>query len=149
MSSRPRFVAATLLALSLALSGAAQAQTDPAKRADQLNEEGKQLFGKNDFAGAAQKFRQAILFSPEGRFYFNLCFVLDKMGKYREALTACEAVAPNGASNPLKEKTDKVIATDRQTAVVVDLTEQIAGKAALQRAAAEIAERLLPKLVGK
>ncbi|OGV67522.1 MAG: hypothetical protein A2283_02785, partial [Lentisphaerae bacterium RIFOXYA12_FULL_48_11] len=45
--------------------------------------------------------------------------------------------------------TDKVIAIDRQTAVVVDLTEQIAGKAALQEAAAQIAERMLPKLVKK
>ncbi len=45
--------------------------------------------------------------------------------------------------------TDKVVVMDRQTAVVVDLTEQIAGKAALQKAAAEIAERLLPKLVQK
>jgi len=46
-------------------------------------------------------------------------------------------------------QTDKVIATDRQTAVVVDLTEHIAGKSALQKAAADIAERLLPKLAGK
>lgn len=45
--------------------------------------------------------------------------------------------------------TDKVIAADRQVAVEVDLTEQIAGKKALQRAAAEIAERLLPKLVDR
>lgn len=45
--------------------------------------------------------------------------------------------------------TDKILATDRQTAVVVDLTEQIAGKAALQAAAAQIAERLLPKIVKK
>ncbi len=43
--------------------------------------------------------------------------------------------------------TDKIIAIDRQTSVVVDLTEQIAGKAALQEAAARIAERMLPKLV--
>ena len=43
--------------------------------------------------------------------------------------------------------TDKVIAIDRQTAVEVDLTEQIAGKKALQNAAAAIAERMLPKLV--
>jgi len=43
--------------------------------------------------------------------------------------------------------TDTIIAIDRQTAVVVDLTEQIAGKAALQEAAAAIAERMLPKLV--
>lgn len=47
----------------------------------------------------------------------------------------------------IDRQTDKVIAMDRQTAVVVDLTEQIAGKAALQKAAAEIAERMLPKLV--
>jgi hypothetical protein len=43
--------------------------------------------------------------------------------------------------------TGKVIAIDRQTAVEVDLTEQIAGKKALQKAAAAIAERMLPKLV--
>jgi TolB-like protein len=40
----------------------------------------------------------------------------------------------------------KVLAADRQTAVVVDLTEQLAGKAALQEAAAQIADRLLPKI---
>ncbi|MDD4341806.1 MAG: curli assembly protein CsgG, partial [Kiritimatiellae bacterium] len=43
--------------------------------------------------------------------------------------------------------TDRVIATDRQTVVVVDLSEEIAGKSALQDAAAQIAERMLPKLV--
>lgn len=45
--------------------------------------------------------------------------------------------------------TDKIVAVDRQTAVEVDLTEQIAGKKALQEAAAAIAERMLPKLVKK
>jgi hypothetical protein len=44
-------------------------------------------------------------------------------------------------------QTNKIIAIDRQTAVVVDLAEQLAGKAALQQAAAAIAERMLPKLV--
>ena len=44
-------------------------------------------------------------------------------------------------------KTDKVVAVDRQVAVAADLAEQSAGKAALQEAAAAIAERLLPKLV--
>ena len=43
--------------------------------------------------------------------------------------------------------TGKVLAADRQTAVVVDLNEQIAGKLALQDAAAQIARRMLPKLV--
>jgi hypothetical protein len=41
------------------------------------------------------------------------------------------------------------VAIDRQTDVEVDLTEQIAGKKALQKAAATIAERMLPKLVTK
>ncbi len=45
--------------------------------------------------------------------------------------------------------TGKVLAADRQVIVVVDATEQLAGKAALQKAAAAIAERLLPKLVAK
>lgn len=45
--------------------------------------------------------------------------------------------------------TNKVLAIDRQTVIVVDVSEQIAGKSALQKATAEIAERLLPKLVTK
>jgi TolB-like protein len=45
--------------------------------------------------------------------------------------------------------TGKVIAVDRQTNVAVDLSEQMAAKEALQRAAADIAERLLPKLVNR
>ncbi len=44
-------------------------------------------------------------------------------------------------------KTGKIVAIDRQTRVAVDLVEQIAGKQALQEAAADIAERLLPKIV--
>ncbi|PQO25275.1 curli assembly protein CsgG [Blastopirellula marina] len=47
----------------------------------------------------------------------------------------------------LDAKTGKVIAIDRQTSVAVDLNEQIAGKSALQSAAATIAERMIPKLV--
>ena len=43
--------------------------------------------------------------------------------------------------------TGRVVAIDRQTTVAVDLTEQIAGKTALQQAAAAICERLVPKLV--
>jgi TolB-like protein len=43
-------------------------------------------------------------------------------------------------------KTGERIATDRQTEIAVDLAEHVAGKTALQNAAAEIASRLLPKL---
>jgi hypothetical protein len=41
----------------------------------------------------------------------------------------------------------KIIAVDRQTSVGVDLAEHVAAKTALQNGAAELAERLLPKLV--
>lgn len=47
----------------------------------------------------------------------------------------------------LKVSTGEIIAVDRQTIVKVDLAEQIAGKKALEQAAAVIAYRLLPKLV--
>jgi len=42
--------------------------------------------------------------------------------------------------------TGELIAIDRQTSIAVDLSEQIAGKTALQQAAATLAERILPKL---
>jgi curli production assembly/transport component CsgG len=47
----------------------------------------------------------------------------------------------------IDNRTGKIIDIDRETVVEVDLTEQIAGKKALQSAAAKIAERMLPKLV--
>jgi hypothetical protein len=47
----------------------------------------------------------------------------------------------------VEHKTGRTLAADRQTSVAVDLSEQLAGKAALQEAAAELAERLLPELV--
>ncbi len=46
----------------------------------------------------------------------------------------------------VERSTGRVLAVDRQTTVAVDLTEQIAGKTALQEAAAKIAERVLPKV---
>jgi hypothetical protein len=36
---------------------------------------------------------------------------------------------------------------DQQTAVAVDLSEHLAGKIAIQEAAAKLTERMLPKLV--
>jgi hypothetical protein len=47
----------------------------------------------------------------------------------------------------IEPATGRVLAVDRQTEVAVDLSELIAGKAALQEAAAAVAERLIPQLV--
>jgi hypothetical protein len=46
-----------------------------------------------------------------------------------------------------RKRAGEIIAVDRQTSVAVDIGEQIAAKSALQNATAELAERLLPKLV--
>ena len=46
----------------------------------------------------------------------------------------------------IEKSTGKVLAIDRQTCVAVDLSEQVAAKTALQESAAELAERVLPRL---
>jgi tetratricopeptide (TPR) repeat protein len=112
MMRSSRIAAAALLAVCLGVGGSAgvaHAQTSPLEKADQLNNQGKALFDKGDFTGAAKKFREAILFSAEGRFYFNLCYTLNKAGQYRDAITACEAVKDHQASNPLIEQADKLL----------------------------------------
>jgi hypothetical protein len=43
-------------------------------------------------------------------------------------------------------KSNEVLASDREVTVAADLSEQIAGKSALEQAAAKLAQRLLPKL---
>ena len=57
-------------------------------------------------------------------------------------LVSCKARVELKARN---QKGD-VLAVDRQTSVAVDITEQTAAKTALQNAAAELAERLAPKI---
>jgi hypothetical protein len=44
------------------------------------------------------------------------------------------------------DKNNRVLAVDRQTRVAVDLSEQMAGKQALQDASADLAERMLTGL---
>lgn len=46
-----------------------------------------------------------------------------------------------------QRETGKILTQDSQTSVAVDIAEQTAAKAALQNAADELAERLLPKLI--
>ena len=105
MSTRRFTLACTLAALLAAGGSPALAQDNSARdRADALNTEGKTLYRDGNLEDAVRKFRQAVVLSPEGRFYFNLCFVLDKQGKYRDALLACEAVNSDNAEDRLVDK---------------------------------------------
>ena len=66
-------------------------------------------------------------------------------GMRKGNLISCKARVELKAQN---RGDGKIIAVDREAAVVVDITEQTAAKTALQNAAAELASRLAPKLAG-
>jgi hypothetical protein len=106
-AARLPFLLVFVFLLGSPLPAAAQSA---AERAAQVNAEGKKLWKeKKDVAGAVEKFRQATMLSPEGRYYFNLCYALHQLGHYREALTACRAVETNGADPDVLEKAAIVI----------------------------------------
>ena len=46
----------------------------------------------------------------------------------------------------IKRRDTDVLIMDRQTSIAVDIAEQTASKTALQNAATELAERIIPKL---
>ncbi|WP_428261364.1 tetratricopeptide repeat protein [Haliangium sp.] len=102
-------LAALVIAPGVIAPGVASAQS-AAERAAQLNDEGKKLWDEQeDVAAAAEKFRQATLLSPEGRYYFNLCYALYQLSRYREARTACQSVQRNTTDERLLEKSDLVL----------------------------------------
>ncbi len=87
------------LGAALALLAAPALAQSPAKQADTLNEQGKALSRAKKYDEASDKFRQAIVLSPEGRFYLNLCMSLYQAGKLGEANNACRAVRDHGATS--------------------------------------------------
>jgi hypothetical protein len=64
-------------------------------------------------------------------------------GLRKGSLISCKARVELKA----RKRTGEILVVDRQSSVAVDITEQTAAKTALQQAAAELAERLAPKLV--
>ncbi|MCE9572174.1 MAG: hypothetical protein K8W52_03370 [Deltaproteobacteria bacterium] len=108
MSTWPKALALATLAV-IGVGSTARAET-PAQRAAALNEAGKKLSFADPprYEEAAAKFRQAIVLSPEGRFYFNLCGALYSMGDFGNALMACQAVEGNGATPSVVENANKL-----------------------------------------
>jgi hypothetical protein len=110
--------AAALSALALALLVApspALAQKSPKQQADDLNTQGKQYFAEKRYEDAYGVFRQAATLSPEARFFFNMCYALNFLERYQDAIQACEQVpAAEGADAGLKEKTDRALVSLRE-----------------------------------
>ena len=107
---------------------------DPAAQTEfalMSNECGFPVFDTQQGAGTVQA---AILVKGEGISEFAA-----RHGELISVKARVEIKAVDRASG-------KVIATDRETSVGVDATEQIAAKHALQEAAATIAARMLPKI---
>jgi hypothetical protein len=65
------------------------------------------------------------------------------LGMRKGNLVSCKARVELKA----RKHNGELVLVDRQTSVAVDIAEQTAAKTALQNAAAELAERILPKLV--
>ena len=68
---------------------------------------------------------------------------LSEFGMRKGSLQSCRARIEVKARD---RKSGDILSVDRQTSVAVDLAERIAAKTALQNAAGDLAERLLPKL---
>lgn len=99
------------LAVLLCAPAAVSAQEPtPAERAEQLNEAGRQRVRVLDLDGAAAKFRDAIELSPDPRYYFNLCYVLEKLGELREARAACQVVIDADTDAALEGKASGTLA---------------------------------------
>lgn len=103
------------LAVLVASASPALAQKSPRQQADELNTQGKQYFAEKRYEDAYGMFRQAATLSPEARFFFNMCYALNFLERYQDAIQACEQVpAAEGADAALKEKTDRALASLRE-----------------------------------
>lgn len=117
MPTPTRLPSRALLAALLvtAVASPALAQQSPRQQADELNNQGKQFFAEKRYEEAYGKFREAATLSPEARFFFNMCYALNFLERYQDAIQACEQVpAADGADAALKEKTDRALASLRE-----------------------------------
>ncbi|MCA9679898.1 MAG: hypothetical protein KC464_33010, partial [Myxococcales bacterium] len=105
---RGGLLAATVATCLLTAPGAARAG-DP--RAEELSTQAGDLMFETPpkYDEAIDKYQQAIILSPEGKYYFNLCVAYYESGRYGLALQACDAVSVAGADDKVTKKTKQVL----------------------------------------
>ncbi len=103
-----RLTSLAMLGASLVLATPAFAQGQ-AEIAARLNEEGKQLMYAEKYAEAAAKFRDASARAPEAKYFFNLCTANFQLGKFDEALTACNAAENHSPTADQSQKISKLV----------------------------------------
>jgi tetratricopeptide (TPR) repeat protein len=95
------------------------APTDPGAKS---NQEGVELMLAGKYADAVPKFKDAVSHDPQAKYYFNLCTADYQLGKFRDALDACKAVAKLKPEDELQTKTDKLMAKIRTDAKAQKIT---------------------------
>ncbi len=92
---------------------------EPASAADfawQSDAQGIELMTGQRFEDARVKFRDAVARDPQARYFLDLCTANYQLGKYSEALDACNGVAQNRGTPELKTRADKLMTKIREDA---------------------------------
>lgn len=111
-------------------------------QAESLNDKGKAQIKLLDLAGAAQFFRLALVLDPDPRYSFNLCYTLDKSGRFEEAKEACQT-AIQGDNRRVRDKAQHLL-----LAIEEKLAKTVAPKSIRKAAPSTPAPKPTPQLVG-
>ncbi|MFT3696872.1 MAG: hypothetical protein QM831_27265 [Kofleriaceae bacterium] len=104
-----------LLVLLIGCGGSpAPAPTPPpaANKADEakaLDQEGQDLMAKGNFADAEKKFIAAYNKDVQSQYCFDLCSAEEKLGKFQQAVNACNKVKLHNPTPELQQKADALV----------------------------------------
>lgn len=80
-----------------------------ARKANELNAEGRDLLRDGKYEAAVAKFEHALELLEDPRFYFNLCVAYEGSGDKIQAIAACREVRKNKPSKRLLDKTNRML----------------------------------------
>jgi hypothetical protein len=87
-------------------AGTSAPDSEQAKQAEALNDQGKDKFRAADVSGALALFQQAVALSPDARFQYNVCLALEAAQRWDDATNACKQAKTMGPKPELVAKID-------------------------------------------